>query len=202
MFIMSGEEHDNSHSNTENLVKNASSMTIKRIKNKTTKKESFSIVKDGRSVSSPHNRFVHGRRAILPAYCNTCYYRAQEEGGNGKCAFYKKDSVCVLRTDLNKMITQYDTRKAEDLRDIADYLIKIKMEDVSMATLLARMDGNMPDKSQRAEFNSLVQLMKLAKELSTVTMSASETQVSDGIDLKTIIRQITVKKVQDKESGK
>ena len=38
----------------------------------------------------------------LPAQCNVCPYRSVEDGGNGVCPKYERDSVCVIRKDIEK----------------------------------------------------------------------------------------------------
>lgn len=186
----------------EDMQVDVSNKVLKKVKNKATNKESLELVEDKRKRVSKYNRFAHGQSTDLPAYCDTCVFRSKESGGGGQCPKYKEGSTCVLRKDLAEMFATYSTREPEDLKNITDQLIKLKLEDVYMAELISRMDGNLPDKSSRAELNSLVQLLKLSKDLNIVEIKATETTKTGADGLEEIMRQVIVKRQQGLEDDK
>jgi len=58
----------------------------------------------------PHNVKDLNYARDLPPECNTCPFRPIEEGGNGLCPKYKKDSLCVIRKDIAKLVDKYGGR--------------------------------------------------------------------------------------------
>lgn len=72
----------------------------------------------------------------LPPECNGCPFRPQEEGGNGVCTEYKKDSLCLIRKDIAKEIDKLGGRTLELMEaEFYDNYEKLKffeqMEDMS-----------------------------------------------------------------------
>ena len=126
---------------------------------------------DKRKYISPHNSAKSLKYAKLPALCNDCIYRSEEDGGNGKCPKYERDAACAIRKDIKKFLKQIDTRKAEDLGALLDFLTKQTMENVLIAFSQSKMDGNIPDRNTRSEVNSLLNIIKILKELSSVEVS-------------------------------
>ena len=60
---------------------------------------------------SPYNSAKHLKYAKLPAECNKCIYRSEEEGGNGRCPKYEKDAACAIRKDIKQFLDQINTGK-------------------------------------------------------------------------------------------
>jgi len=81
------------------------------------------ITVDKRKTISPHNAVKSLKYAKLPAKCNDCIYRSVEAGGNGKCPKYEEDAACGVRKDIKRFLTQIDSRNAEDLKVLLDFLI-------------------------------------------------------------------------------
>jgi len=134
-------------------------------------KDTGKIEVDKRKTVSPFNSVKTLKYAKLPAKCNDCIYRSLEAGGNGKCPKYEEDAACAIRKDIKKFLLQIDTRKAADLGSLLDFLAKQTMENVMISFAQSKMDGNIPDRNTRSELNSLLNVMKLLKELSTVEVS-------------------------------
>lgn len=134
-------------------------------------KDTGKIKEDKRKVISPYNSVKTLKYAKLPAKCNDCIYRSIEAGGNGKCPKYEEDAACAIRKDIKKFLSQIDTRKTEDLGALLDFLTKQTMENVLIAFSQSKMDGNIPDRNTRSEVNSLLNIIKILKELSSVEVS-------------------------------
>jgi len=123
------------------------------------------ITVDKRKTISPLNSVKHLKYAKLPAKCNDCIYRSVEAGGNGKCPKYELDAACGIRKDIKKFLTHLDSRNAEDLKAMLDFLIHEVMENVMISFGQSRMDGNIPDRNSRAEVNNLLNIVKVMSEL-------------------------------------
>ena len=154
------------------------------------------LKKDGRSITSKTNAMKHGKYATLPIYCNDCYYRAEDAGGNGKCAAYLKDSVCTVKDDIKKHCATYDTRDPETLKDITNDNIKLLQERVMFSVFTSGMDGNLLDKATNAQMNTLHQFIRLAKDLNgTVKITAEQSQTEGDADfISNLFKKVSVEK--------
>lgn len=78
-----------------------------------------SLKLDKRTISKvnnpPHVKTLRYSRK-LPPECNMCPYRPQEEGGESEfnCTKYKKDSVCIIRKDFEKLVDKFDGMRDSD----------------------------------------------------------------------------------------
>ena len=122
------------------------------------------VMKNGRMVSR-FNAIKHGKYAKIPIYCNDCYYRSKEAGGNGKCEAYAENSVCTVREDIKKRCGMLDSRKPEDVKTMVDDTIKDLRERVMFAMFTAGLDGNLSDRATNAQMNTLRDYLRLATEL-------------------------------------
>lgn len=149
---------------------------------------------------SPYNRAKHLKRANLPALCNQCVYRSIEDGGNGKCPKYQKDSACIIRSDLQKICNKLDSRDPEQLKEMLDILAKIEFENVLFALYASKLDGNIPDRTTTREINTLLKIVSTINELRD-KIEMKETRMLDEKGLiKAIFQEAATKKVMD--SGK
>jgi hypothetical protein len=153
-------------------------------------KVSGEIKVDERKTKSPYNSIKNFKYANLPAQCNDCVYRSRDDGGNGKCSVYEKDAACAIRKDIAKFLNQLDTRSAEDLKGLLDFLAKLNLENYLMANAQSRLDGNIPDRNTRSEINSILGIMKLITEMSSkIQVSESKTFNKSG-DISNIFREL------------
>lgn len=60
----------------------------------------------------PHMKSLKFARN-LPINCDDCKYRAKEDGGNGVCIKYKPKSLCSIRSDVVKIIEEYESRNPD-----------------------------------------------------------------------------------------
>lgn len=147
------------------------------------------VVEDKRKTISPYNSVKNLKYAKLPAKCNDCIYRSIEAGGNGKCSQYEVDAACGVRKDIKKFLNKLDTRNADDLAALLDFLTKQTMENVMIAFAQSKMDGNIPDRNTRSEVNNLLNIIKILKELSSVEVSETREFDKAG-DIKGIFRTL------------
>ena len=168
------------------------------------KKEGDFIIKKNNEVEinkhktiSPYNSVKTLKYAKLPALCNDCVYRSIEAGGNGKCPKYEEGAMCAIREDIIKFLDEIDTRNPEDLKALLDMLAKTGMENVMIALFQSKMDGNIPNRDTRSEINSLLNVIKLANEISSkVTLTETKTYDSAG-DISSIFREIKARKLDN-----
>ena len=156
------------------------------------------VVENKRKTVSKYNAMKHGKYANIPIYCNDCYYRSEEVGGNGKCGAYKKDATCSVREDIKKFRGNFDTREPDALRTIVDNNIKLLQERVMFSAFTAGMDGNLLDKATNAQLNTLHTYIKLARELQgsiKITASQEESQGNEDADFITkMFKQVSFEK--------
>ena len=79
---------------------------------------------------SPYNSSKHLKYAKLPAECDKCIYRSEEEGGNGRCPKYEKGAACGVRKDIKSFLDQINTRNPEDLKMLLDTMAKEKDTEI------------------------------------------------------------------------
>lgn len=76
---------------------------IEKVDLKTGEKE---LVIDKRTL--PHKKPTNAKglkyARDLPPECNSCPFRPESEGGNSVCTVYAKDSVCIIRKDIAKVV--------------------------------------------------------------------------------------------------
>ena len=148
------------------------------------------VTDDKRKYISPHNSAKSLKYAKLPARCNDCIYRSIDDGGNGKCPKYEKDSVCLIRKDIQRFLKQIDTRNPEDLKALLDFLSKQSMENVMIAFAQSKMDGNIPDRNTRSEINNVLGIFKLINEMNAKIQVEETREYDKAGDLKGLFRSL------------
>jgi len=163
------------------------------------KESSIKLTKDNlvkvnkHKTVSPYNSAKHLKYAKLPAECDKCIYRSEEEGGNGRCPKYEKGAACAVRKDIKSFLDSIDTRNPEDLKALLDTIGKEMGENVFLALVQAQMDGNIPDKNAIAQTNAFLNVAKLMVELgSKITVTEKQTFDEQG-DLEELFRQLEFK---------
>jgi hypothetical protein len=156
-------------------------------------------LKDGKvkmnkhKIISPYNSAKHLKYAKLPAECNKCVYRSEEEGGNGRCPKYEKDAACAVRKDIKGFLDNINTRNPEDLKMLLDTMGKEMAENVFLALVHAQMDGNIPDRNAISQQNAFLNIAKLLVELGEkITVTEKKTYGDDG-NLEELFRQLELK---------
>lgn len=151
------------------------------------------VVFNKHKTISPYNSAKHLRYAKLPAECNKCVYRSEEDGGNGRCPKYEKDAACAIRKDIKKFLDKLDTRNPEDLKALLDVMAKETAENVFLTLIEAQMDGNIPDRNSISQQNSFLNIAKLLVELgSKITVTEKKTFNEAG-DLEELFRELEFK---------
>ena len=181
-------------------------MVKKAVKKKVTKKKEEKIFKiakvenklvvkeDKRKSISPYNSLKHFKNASLPAHCNDCIYKSIEEGGNGKCPKYEKDSVCIIREEFQQYIAQLDTRNPEDLKKLLGEFISIMSENTIISLAQMKMDGNIPDRNTITQLNSLLKTMSQMQELQgSVEVKETTEFDKDGL-IKSVFKELSAKR--------
>ena len=148
------------------------------------------VTNDKRKYVSPHNSAKSLKYAKLPARCNDCIYRSIDDGGNGKCPKYEKDSVCLIRKDIQKFLKKIDTRNPEDLKALLDFLSKQSMENVMIAFAQSKMYGNIPDRNTRSEINNVLGIFKLINEMNAKIQVEETREYDKAGDLKGLFRSL------------
>ena len=144
-------------------------------------------------ITSPYNSAKHLRYAKLPAECDKCVYRSEEDGGNGRCPKYEKGAACAIRGDIKKFLDAINTRNPEDLKALLDTMAKEMAENVFLALVQAQMDGNIPDRNAISQQNAFLNVAKLLVELGErITVTEKKTFDEEG-NLEELFRQLETK---------
>jgi len=142
---------------------------------------------------SPYNSAKHLKYAKLPAECDKCIYRSEEEGGNGRCPKYEKGAACAVRKDIKNFLDQINTRNPEDLKMLLDTMAKEMGENVFLALVQAQMDGNIPDRNAISQQNAFLNIAKLMVELGSKITVTEKKSFDDEGNLEELFRQLEVK---------
>jgi hypothetical protein len=160
------------------------------------KEGSIRITKDNKveinkhKTVSPYNSAKHLKYAKLPAECDKCIYRSEEEGGNGRCPKYEKGAACAVRKDIKNFLDQINTRNPEDLKMLLDTMAKEMGENVFLALVQAQMDGNIPDRNAISQQNAFLNIAKLLVELGNkITVTEKKSFDEEG-NLEELFRQL------------
>ncbi|MBC8548713.1 MAG: hypothetical protein H8D23_03590 [Candidatus Brocadiales bacterium] len=158
------------------------------------------VSEDKRKTVSPYNSLKHFKNASLPANCNDCIYKSIDDGGNGKCPKYEKDSVCMIREEFQDYIQQLDTRNPEDLKKLLGEFIGIMAENTVISLAQMKMDGNIPDRNTITQLNSLLKTMQQMQELQgTVEVKETTELDKDGL-IKSVFKELSAKKYLNKDA--
>lgn len=120
---------------------------------------------------------------ILPPECNQCPYRPQEEGGNGICKKYKKDSVCVIRKDFAALVDKFDgERDADKVLLFLQAEYENNFEKLAFFEQMEDMSGTLdPEVTKR--INAVSNMGKILNEMRTrresVEITKTETLSED-----------------------
>ena len=133
----------------------------------------------------------------LPPECNSCPFRPESEGGDGICTKYKKDSLCIIRNDIAKLVDKVGGRTLDLLEDeFNDNYEKLRffeqMED---------MKGELnPEVTKR--INSLNNLGKVINEIKAKrdTVEITEKKTFSQDQLHEIARTLKLTKEDINES--
>lgn len=144
-----------------------------------------------------YNAMKHGKYAKVPLVCNVCHHRAESAGGTGRCNVYEKDKACAIRKDLHDVISEYDTRDPEKLREITNEMVHLLTERVMFAERIAMMSDGMLDRETLQQANVLAKYIKLQSELGAVTLKATaKAKMGDnGNTIRELLQSVTVGKV-------
>jgi len=107
----------------------------------------------------------------LPPECNGCPFRPQEDGGNGICPKYKKDSVCVIRKDIAKLVDKCGGRTLE----LMEAEFHNNFEKLQFFEVMEDQTGELnPEVTKR--INSLNNLGKVINEIKTKRSTVEVTE--------------------------
>jgi len=151
------------------------------------------VVINKHKTVSPYNSAKHLKYAKLPAECDKCIYRSEEEGGNGRCPKFEKGAACAVRKDIKNFLDQINTRNPEDLKMLLDTMAKEMGENVFLALVQAQMDGNIPDRNAISQQNAFLNIAKLMVELGSKITVTEKKSFDDEGNLEELFRQLEVK---------
>lgn len=119
----------------------------------------------------------------LPPECNLCPYRSIEEGGNGICTKYKKDSVCLIRKDIANLVDKFDgERNSERVLSFLQAEYENNFEKLQFFEQMEDMTGTLdPEVTKR--MNAMSNMGKILNEIRTrresVEINQTETLSDD-----------------------
>tara|TARA_R110002126_G_scaffold111701_5_gene249611 strand:+ start:361 stop:888 length:528 start_codon:yes stop_codon:yes gene_type:complete len=116
----------------------------------------------------------------LPPECNGCPFRPQEEGGNGICTKYEKDALCVIRSDISKLVDSHGGRTL----DLMEGEFNDNYEKLKFFEQIEDMTGALdPEVTKR--INSVTNLGKVIEEVkskrNTVEITEKKSLTDDQI---------------------
>jgi len=102
----------------------------------------------------------------LPAQCNVCPYRSIEDGGNGICDKYERDSVCVIRKDIEKAVDVFNERNEGRILAMMESEFTDNFEKLVFFQAMENAGGELnPEVTKR--INSMTNLGKIISEIKT-----------------------------------
>ena len=142
------------------------------------------LVIDKREISNKTKR--HNVKSLkyarnLPVKCNNCPYRSEEDGGNGICEKYERDSVCVIRKDIEKAVDLFQERNEGKILAMMESEFTDNFEKLVFFQAMENAGGELnPEVTKR--INSMTNLGKIISEIRTKkeTIQIKETRVSKG----------------------
>ena len=96
--------------------------------------------------------------------CNDCPLRSIEEGGDGYCTKYKKDSLCVIKADIVKLIDQFETRDTNTIIPLMEAEYKNNFEKLLFFQTLEDM-GNTLNPEVTKRINAMTNLGKAYEDI-------------------------------------
>ncbi len=155
------------------------------------------LVIDKRTVPNKNNKrrsksLKYARN--LPAKCDVCPYRSVEDGGNGICPKYKRESVCTIRKDIAKVVDQFNERNEGKILAMMESEFTDNWEHIQFYQALEKAGGELnPEVTKR--MNTLTNLGKVISEIRTKkeTIEVKETRISKG-KIEEIGRMISISK--------
>jgi len=177
-------------------------MTVKKkvpvLKERKVEGKPVELVIDKRTVPNVKNpRRVKSLKYArnLPAQCNVCPYRAEDDGGNGICKKYERDSVCVIRKDIEKAVDQFNERNEGKILAMMESEFTDNFEKLVFFQTMENAGGELnPEVTKR--INSMTNLGKIISEIKTKkeTIEIKETKrLSKGM-IEEIGRMMSVTK--------
>jgi len=115
----------------------------------------------------------------LPANCNSCPYRGVDDGGNGICEKYERDSVCVIRKDIEKAVDVFNERNEGRILAMMESEFTDNFEKLVFFQTMENAGGELnPEVTKR--INSMTNLGKIISEIKTKkeTIEIKETRIS------------------------
>lgn len=94
----------------------------------------------------------------LPVKCDDCPYKPLDEGGNGICNFYKRDSVCTIRADIRKQVQKYSSRNPDVILPLMKEEFETNYEKLKFFETLETQELN-PEVTKR--INAMTNLGKV-----------------------------------------
>lgn len=102
----------------------------------------------------------------LPVKCNACPYRAEDDGGNGICDEYERDSVCVIRKDIAKEVEVFHERNEGKILAMMESEYTDNFEKLVFFQRMEDKGGELnPEVTKR--INSMTNLGKIISEIRT-----------------------------------
>ena len=158
---------------------------------------------DKRTLSHTNN--VKDLKSVrdLPVQCNDCRFRSKEEGGNGLCEKYQKDSLCRIRPDIARIVDKYGIAATDQVLPQLKEEYDENYEELKFYHHMEKRAGQLdPEVTKRMSIQ--MNLAKIINEIQTkkTTIELSEkTKLSDD-QRKEIHRIITLSKETSDEFDK
>lgn len=117
----------------------------------------------------------------LPVQCNICPYRSTDDGGNGFCEKYKRDSACTVRPDISKQVEKFNERNEGKILAMMESAFTDDWENLQFHEAMEQMGGVInPEVTKRR--NSIANLGKIISEIKTKreTVEVKQTRISKG----------------------
>lgn len=148
-------------------------MSIKKkipvLKERKVEGKSVELVIDKRTINNTKNT----RRAKslkyarnLPANCNSCPYRAEDDGGNGVCEKYERDSVCIIRKDIEKAVDIFNERNEGKILAMMESEFTDNFEKLVFFQAMENAGGELNSEITK-RISSMTNLGKVISEIKT-----------------------------------
>lgn len=96
--------------------------------------------------------------------CNDCPLRDIDEGGDGFCTKYKKDSLCIIKEDIKKLVDKFETRDVNTIMPLMEAEYKNNFERMLFFQTLEDMSNELnPEVTKR--LNAMTNMFKAYEDI-------------------------------------
>ena len=157
------------------------------------------VVNKNKKPNMRHAKDLKYSRQIT-THCDDCPLRPINEGGDGYCTKYKKDSLCVIKEDIKKLVDKFETRDTSTIMPLMEAEYKNNFERMLFFQTLEDM-GNELNPEVTKRLNAMTNMFKAYEDIKrrNNTIEVEERHKISDNEVTEITRIVRAQIEQDKE---